>query len=118
MHVLIIDDNRSNLDLAAYLLEAFGHSAVAVDNAVQALAEARRGRYDLVLVDIKLPDTDGYRLARDLKGVVGSTPIIAFTALAMAGDRVMALNAGFDDYIAKPIDPDEFVLTLERINRR
>ncbi|MBV8490777.1 MAG: response regulator [Candidatus Eremiobacteraeota bacterium] len=115
MRVLIIDDNRSNLELSVYLLTAFGHTTVATDCAKNGLREALRGAFDLVLADIKLPDADGFQLAGKLKQILGKIPIVALTAMAMAGDRNLALAAGFDDYIVKPIDPIEFVPTLERI---
>ena len=117
MHVLIVEDNAASLELAKYLLQAFGHSADGAASACEGLAAARNGSYDLVLADIQMQDTDGYAFARGFKSDASlhSIPLVALTAMAMAGDRNLALEAGFDEYVPKPIDPVEFVPLLERL---
>ena len=78
---------------------------------------ARRERPDLIICDVQLPGLDGYEVARRLKGdpAFRETPLIAVTAYAMVGDRERLIAAGFDGYIAKPIEPEMFVSKIETI---
>ncbi len=113
--ILVIDDNRANLDLMLYLLQAFGHAANGVTDARAGLEAARNQDYDAVITDILMPGLDGYAIARNLKEDprLRDTPIIAVTALAMAGDRERILSADFDGYVAKPIEPHAFVRQID-----
>lgn len=113
--ILVIDDNRTNLDLMIYLLQAFGHEATGLTDASVAVDQARTGDYDVVISDILMPEIDGFSLARALKSdpQMQATPLIAVTALAMAGDRERILTAGFSGYISKPIDPQTFVSQVD-----
>jgi len=114
--ILVVDDNPANLDLMLYLLRAFGHDAVGVSDGLAAYEAACDGSFALVLTDILMPGIDGYELATRLKSqaALAATPLIAVTALAMAGDRERIRAAGFDGYISKPIDPHTFVAQIER----
>jgi CheY-like chemotaxis protein len=111
----VIDDNPANLDLMLYLLRAFGHDPEGVSDGLAGVQAARDGGFALVLTDILMPGIDGYELARRLKAdaALASTPLIAVTALAMAGDRERIAAAGFDGYIPKPIEPQTFVTQVE-----
>jgi CheY-like chemotaxis protein len=113
--ILVVDDNRANLELMTYLLEAFGHEAVGVSDGLAAYEAARDGDFALILTDILMPGIDGYELARRLKNDerLARIPLIAVTALAMEGDRDRTKVAGFDGYISKPIDPQSFVAQIE-----
>jgi len=113
--ILVIDDNRPNLDLMTYLLKAFGHDPTGTTDSTAALEQARAERYDAIISDILMPETDGFSLARAFKAdpQLQGTPLIAVTALAMAGDRERVLAAGFTGYISKPIDPQTFVSEVD-----
>ena len=115
MAVLIIEDHADNLELMNYLLRAFGYATVTAADGLEGLNLARREDLDLILCDIQLPGVDGFEVARRLKQDerLRSIPLVAITALAMVGDRERALQAGFDGYIAKPINPETFVGTVE-----
>jgi two-component system cell cycle response regulator len=115
-HILIIEDNPTNLELMSYLLKAFGHSVVAAEDGDKGLATAQRERPDIVLCDVQLPGIDGYEVLREIKAdaVLKSIPVVAVTALAMAGDREKGLAIGFDGYISKPIEPKKFVGEIEQ----
>lgn len=108
--LLVIEDNPDNLELMTYLLRAFGHEVTAASDGAEGLAAARRGALDLIVCDVHLPKMDGYEVASQLKAdpLLQHLPILAVTALAMVGDRDKVLAAGFDGYLAKPIDPREF----------
>jgi two-component system, cell cycle response regulator len=113
--ILIIEDNPANLELMTYLLSAFGHTVLAAEDGQGGLEAARRERPNLIVCDVQLPDIDGYEVARWLKSDPGlrRTPLVAVTALAMVGDRDRVLAAGFDGYLAKPINPETFVRQME-----
>jgi two-component system cell cycle response regulator len=113
--ILVIEDNPANLELMTYLLNSFGHQVVFAENGEQGLAAARREIPQIVVCDVQLPGMDGYAVVRALKSdpALKMVAVIAVTALAMVGDREKGLAVGFDGYIAKPIDPEQFVLQIE-----
>ena len=115
MPVLIIEDHADNLELMSYLLQAFGYSTVTALDGLAGVERARTEDPDLILCDIQLPGIDGFEVARRLKqdGRLRAIPLVAITALAMVGDRERAMAAGFDGYIAKPINPETFVASVE-----
>jgi two-component system cell cycle response regulator len=105
--ILAVDDVLHNLDLMTYLLRAFGHEVVSATNGRQALQLAKEHQPHLVVLDVQLPDVDGYEVLARLRAdpFLSQVPVLAVTAYAMVGDRDDALAAGFDGYLAKPIDP-------------
>jgi two-component system cell cycle response regulator len=111
----VIEDNPTNLDLMTYLLNAFGHTSLTAADGEEGLQAAQRETPDLIICDLQLPRLNGYEVARWLKSHpdLRATPLVAVTALAMVGDREKVLAAGFDGYIAKPIDPQTFVGRVE-----
>jgi two-component system cell cycle response regulator len=113
--VLVVEDNRVNLELMVYLLRSFGHEVAAVPSGEAALELLQRQRVDLVLCDVQMPRMDGLQLLRELRGqpLLAELPVVAVTASAMVGDRERLLAAGFDGYLAKPIDPQLFVAQVE-----
>jgi two-component system cell cycle response regulator len=113
--VLIIEDNQANLELMIYLLDAFGYDTLNGHDGEEGLRIAMRDRPDLIVCDIQMPKVDGYDVARLIKAdpALRDTPLVAVTAFAMVGDREKMLVAGFDGYLAKPIDPAGFVPQLE-----
>ncbi|NJB66772.1 signal transduction histidine kinase/CheY-like chemotaxis protein/HPt (histidine-containing phosphotransfer) domain-containing protein [Desulfobaculum xiamenense] len=116
LHVLLVEDNEFNRELACELLSSVG---VMVDEAVngrQAVDMALAGNYDAVLMDIQMPEMDGYEAARRIRADAGRgrLPIIAMTAHAMRGDREKSLEAGMDDHVTKPIIPNVLYDTLAR----
>jgi CheY-like chemotaxis protein len=114
--ILVIEDNRMNLELMTYLLNAFGHETAVARDGEEGIETAMRIRPDLILCDLALPGLDGFGVANRLKGDAGfpRIPLIAVTASAMVGDREKVLARGFDGYIAKPITPETFVADVER----
>ncbi len=115
--VLVVDDNPINLKVAARILERLGcHVTTAVDGR-QAVELVRTVPFRLVFMDCMMPEMDGFeatRAIRTLGGHRGSVPIVAVTANAMAGDRERCLDAGMNDYLAKPIRPDGLRVAVER----
>jgi two-component system cell cycle response regulator len=113
--VLIIEDNPENLELMTYLLVAFGHTVVTAENGLLGLQAAAIESPDLIVCDLQLPDIDGFEIAKQLRSTsaASSIPLVALTALAMVGDSDRVLEAGFDGYLARPIDPETFVQQLD-----
>lgn len=115
LRILLIEDNQANLDLMSYLLGAYGYRASKAMDGKAGLEMVRREPYTLIVCDVHMPLVDGYEVARQLKAdpQTCKIPLVAVTALAMVGDRDKILSAGFDGYIAKPIDPEKFVAQIE-----
>ena len=113
--ILIIEDNPTNMELMVYLLNAFGFTPLTANDGISGIQAARDTAPDLIICDVHLPRLDGYGVVAELKQdpALRHLPVLAVTALAMVGDREKLLEAGFDGYIAKPIEPDTFVVQLE-----
>lgn len=113
--ILVVEDNVANLELVTYLLQRFGHTVTSAADGEGGFALLHREAPDLVVCDVQLPKMDGYEIVRRAKAhpALRGIPLIAVTALAMVGDRDRLLAAGFDGYIAKPIEPETFVAQVE-----
>src|SRR5207302_8695333 len=113
--ILVIEDNPTNLDLMTYLLHACGHTPLSAIDGESGLDLSRREKPDLVICDVQLPKMNGREVAKEFKrdASLQKIPIIAVTAYAMVGDRDRLLAAGFDGYIAKPIDPTIFLQQMQ-----
>lgn len=109
--ILLVEDTPANQALATKLLEAAGHRVLTADTAAAGIALARERLPDLVLLDLGLPDMNGWQALSELRGDDRSAGlrVVAFTAHAMVGDRERALAAGFDGYLSKPIEYATFV---------
>jgi CheY-like chemotaxis protein len=109
--ILVIEDNEDNLTLIDYLLRAYGYEPTLARNGPQGIQIAADTRPDLILLDIRMPDMDGYEVAAVIRKMdtLAETRIVAVTASAMVGDRERIAAAGFDGYIQKPIDPETFM---------
>ncbi len=117
LRLLVAEDNAVNSRLALALLEKLGYSADVVENGREALDALDGQRYDVVLMDVQMPELDGLEATRRIRERFGSGDgprIIAMTANAMEGDRDECLAAGMDDYLAKPIRPEELSRALTR----
>jgi two-component system cell cycle response regulator DivK len=113
--ILIVEDSPDNMKLFRTLLTLKGHEVAGLPNGDGLLDAIERGAPDLVLMDIQLPDRDGYALLKEIRGSpFGTVRVIALTAHAMTGDRERALQAGFDGYITKPIDVRGFPDLVQR----
>ncbi|MGV7209965.1 EAL domain-containing protein [Oxalobacteraceae bacterium A2-2] len=113
--ILIIEDNATNMELMVYLLRAFGYTPLMASDGEAGVLAARREAPELIICDVHLPKLDGYGVVKALKADAATRhiPALAVTALAMVGDRERLLEAGFDGYIGKPIEPDSFVTQIE-----
>ncbi len=114
--VLLAEDNPINQQVAGELLSSMGLDICIVGNGREAVIEAGIRKLDLILMDIQMPEMDGYQATEKIKGdpATANIPIIAMTAHAMAGDKERCLARGMDDYVSKPIDPDELKNVLSK----
>lgn len=113
--ILVIEDNPESMELASYLLRCAGYRALTAADGAEGVCIARREKPDLIASDLQMPVLDGFGVLKEVRTdpVLASIPVVAVTALSMLGDRQKILNAGFDGYISKPIDPSVFVAQLE-----
>jgi two-component system cell cycle response regulator DivK len=113
--VLIVEDNATNMTLAAFLVQSAGHTVLSAADAEAGLALARTEHPDLILMDIQLPGMDGLEATLLLKGddATRDIPVIALTALAMKGDEERIRAAGCDGYIAKPMRDQELLAIIK-----
>jgi len=117
LRILVAEDNTVNQKLALKLLERHGYSADVVSNGIEAVEAVERESYDVVLMDVQMPELDGLEATRRIRTLrsAGTNPyIVAVTANAMADDRAACLAAGMDDYVSKPIRVEELVEALSR----
>jgi len=117
LRILVAEDTPANQIVARAMLEKLGHRVQVVSDGGEAVAAARNGAFDLILMDVQMPGMDGYeatRRIRSLDAPVAAIPIIALTAFAQTSDREKAIATGMSDHISKPIRVDELDAAIER----
>ena len=117
LSLLLVDDD---VELCGMMKEFFGgagHSLDSVHNGREGLAVALHGSYDLLILDVMLPEIDGFAVLQQLRRSK-SLPVIMLTARVHRDDRIQGLNAGADDYLPKPFDPDELMARVQAVLRR
>ncbi len=112
--ILLIEDNVDNRDMVRFVLERAGYEILVGQTGSQAVALARQERPDLILMDLSLPEKDGWTAASEIKAdpALSAIPLVALTAHTLPGDRKRAMAAGFDGYVSKPIDLPSLLKTL------
>jgi CheY-like chemotaxis protein len=121
LQVLVAEDNVINQKVITAVLAGLGHYCTVVSNGAEALDAVKARRFDVVLMDIQMPKMDGMSATNAIRALGepwANTPIVALTANAMAGDRERYLDAGFDEYVAKPVDPRALAYVLSVCARR
>lgn len=118
--ILYIEDNTDNRTLIRRILTVEGYTVVEAGSATEALEALKSVRPELILMDINMPEVDGYTLTSRIRAMSGfeTVPIVALTANVMRGDRERSLEAGCDGYIQKPVDIDILPQQIERYLRR
>lgn len=127
IRILVAEDDPTNRKVMRYLLTDWGYDAHLVENGEQVLDAYEKMAFDLILMDVQMPLLDGFETTRHIREIEASdagvpsrparTPIIATTALAIVGDREKCMAVGMDDYITKPVDPDELISKVEYWHR-
>ena len=114
--ILLIEDNEQNIYLMKFLLEKKGFHVDVSKDGNDGIKNALLIKPDMILLDIQLPDIDGYSIAGELKkhNELNGVPIVAVTSYALAGDREKAIEAGCTGYLEKPINPDTFINDIKK----
>ena len=119
LHILLAEDNAVNQKVAARMLERMGHTVIVAPNGKKVLESLEQEKFDLILMDVQMPEMDGFeatRAVRDLEKTTGEhIPIVAMTAYAMKGDKEKCLEVGMDGYVSKPINAQELFDTIESL---
>lgn len=117
--ILIADDRSSSRELLRLVLERAGYEVIEAEDGKAAVARARESNPELILLDLQMPEMDGYQVLAALRSEprFRTLPILALTASAMRGDRERILDAGFTDYLAKPAGPEILRETVARLLR-
>ena len=119
LRILLAEDNIINQKVAVHILNKSGHTVSVANNGQEALQALKKDRYDLILMDVQMPKMGGFETTASIREKEKKTgshiPIIAMTAHAMKGDRERCLEAGMDDYIAKPLKAEELIKTIDRV---
>ena len=121
LRILAVDDNPDSQMFIQLLLGNLGHDAAIASSGREAIAKVRDGNFDLVLMDVQMPDLDGYETTaqiRELGGACVALPIVALTANAMAGDAEKCLASGMDDYLSKPVQKEALRALVRKWSRR
>lgn len=118
MHVLVVDDDQAVRDSLKRSLQYSGYEVASAADGVEALAHLSTHRVDAVIMDVMMPRLDGLETTRMLRGQGNDVPILVLTARDAVGDRVDGLDAGADDYMAKPFALDELMARLRALTRR
>jgi CheY-like chemotaxis protein/HPt (histidine-containing phosphotransfer) domain-containing protein len=118
LKILLAEDSVVNQKLALGLLNRWGHSVTVANNGQEAIDLSARTAFDVILMDVQMPEVDGHEATRQIRrreaGTDQHTPIIAMTAHAMKGDRELCLESGMDEYVSKPVRPWQLMQTLGR----
>ena len=118
LHVLVAEDNRVNQMVAVRILERQGHRVSVANNGLEVLERFRAAAYDLILMDMQMPEMDGLQATREIRKAGSHIPIVAVTANALAGDRERCIESGMDGYVSKPINPLALALEISTVLRR
>jgi CheY-like chemotaxis protein/HPt (histidine-containing phosphotransfer) domain-containing protein len=121
LRVLVAEDNEVNQKLVQAILEKAGHDVVIVADGREAVRAVRSADYDLVLMDVQMPEMDGLAATREIRGLsgpAGRVPIVALTANALSGQKEEYLSTGMDDYVTKPIVPRTLFRAIARTLRK
>lgn len=117
IHVLLVEDNEDNRDMMKFLLERAGYVVSTANTGMEALNTAHREKPDIILMDLSMPEMDGWTAAAEIRKdpALVNTPLIAVTAHTLPGDRRRAMDSGFDSYISKPINVRSFGVTVAEV---
>jgi CheY-like chemotaxis protein len=121
LQILLVEDNDIGRLVTSRIIEKAGHGVVTAVNGREALSAAERQRFDVILMDVQMPEMDGFQATAAIRERERSTgdhvPIVALTAYAMSGERELSLGAGMDAYVTKPVRSAELFATIDRLQR-
>jgi DNA-binding response OmpR family regulator len=116
-HILVVDDDHMYTKLLRFLLEPNGYTVTVIESGQRAVEVLEQNEYDLILLDVTMPDMNGLDLCRRIRAT-SHVPIIFVSVRSDVSDKVLGLRAGADDYLTKPFDPDELLARISALLRR
>lgn len=117
-HILVVDDDRNTRKYMRAVLEAADYTVYTAENGARALEILEKEYIDLVVLDVMMPEMDGYEFTESLRSVQNQLPILMVSAKQLSADRKKGFRAGIDDYMTKPVDMEELVLRIQALLRR
>ena len=117
-HILVVDDDKNTRRYMRAVLEAADYTVTTAENGAEALKVMEKEYIDLVVLDVMMPEMDGYQFTEALRGVQNNLPILMVSAKQLSADRKKGFRAGIDDYMTKPVDMEELVLRIQALLRR
>ncbi len=118
MQILVVEDDAELSDILVHVLKREGYETDAVFDGRMGLEYAKSGTYDAIILDVMLPNLDGFQVVRALRAAGVETPVLMLTALGSVPDRVEGLDGGADQYVSKPFSPRELLARLRALTRR
>lgn len=120
--ILLVEDHAPNVLVARFFIEDFGYEVDVAGNGIEAVAYAKSNRYHVILMDVQMPEMNGYDATRAIRAHeqqndLPRQPIIGMTANALMGDRERCMESGMDDYLTKPFDPEVFRQKLAQVEQ-
>lgn len=118
-HILLVEDYKANIMVATLLLESFGYSCSVAETGEDALRKIEEQHFDLILMDVQMPLMNGFEATqrireREAEKHLARVPVIGMTAHALSGDREKCIEAGMDDYLSKPFQPEQLQALLDK----
>lgn len=116
MNILVVEDEFNNMKLLTLILRKYGHETIEAYTGAQGLEKAASSRPDIILMDLRLPDMDGFETTRRIRNIITNVPIIAITSYSRNEVNEEIIKSGFTGLIEKPIDPGTIMKDIERIS--
>lgn len=118
LNILVVEDDKNSRRLMTAVLNANGYSTITAENGLNAFKAMETNHVDLIVLDVMMPEMDGYTFAKELRSTGSDIPILMVSAKVLPADRIEGFRSGTDDYMTKPVDEEEMLLRIQALLRR